>query len=143
MEQKITITASSGLDKEAINRMVNEARDHEVEDRKRREEADNRNQLDSLIYQTEKLVKENRERIPVSDLNAVETELENSKKALESGDSETIKKAIESLTHASHKMAEAMYQQQAGPGPEATQQQPHDAGSTAEGDIIDAEYEEQ
>ncbi|HHW97392.1 molecular chaperone DnaK [Myxococcota bacterium] len=142
-EQKITITASSGLDKEAINRMVNEARDHEVEDRKRREEADNRNQLDSLIYQTEKLVKENRERIPVSDLNAVETELENSKKALESGDSETIKKAIESLTHASHKMAEAMYQQQAGPGPEATQQQPHDAGSTAEGDIIDAEYEEQ
>lgn len=142
-EQKITITASSGLDKEAINRMVNEARDHEVEDRKRREEADNRNQLDSLIYQTEKLVKENRERIPVSDLNAVETELENSKKALESGDSETIKKAIESLTHASHKMAEAMYQQQAGPGPEATQQQPHDADSTAEGDIIDAEYEEQ
>ncbi|HOS62745.1 MAG TPA: molecular chaperone DnaK [Myxococcota bacterium] len=142
-EQKITITASSGLDKEAINRMVNEARDHEVEDRKRREEADNRNQLDSLIYQTEKLVKENRERIPVSDLNAVETELENSKKALESGDSETIKKAIESLTHASHKMAEAMYQQQAGPGPEATQQQPLDAGSTAEGDIIDAEYEEQ
>ncbi len=73
----------------------------------------------------------------------METELENSKKALESGDSETIKKAIESLTHASHKMAEAMYQQQAGPGPEATQQQPHDAGSTAEGDIIDAEYEEQ
>ena len=135
--------------------MVDEARDHETEDKKRREEAENRNRLDSLVYQTEKLVKENRERIPVADLNAVEGEIQKAKDALAKGDNDAIKKASEDLTHASHKMAEAMYQQ-SGPGAQ-TGQEPQGgngagdgtsrssgtSGAHASGDVIDAEYEEQ
>ncbi len=153
-EQKITVTASSGLDEGAIKRMVEEARDHEAEDKKRREEAESRNRLDSLVYQTEKLVKENRERIPVADLNAVEGEIQKAKDALAKGDIDAIKKATDDLTHASHKMAEAMYQQ-SGPGAQAGQDsqggngagdgtsQSGNPGAHAGGDVIDAEYEEQ
>jgi molecular chaperone DnaK len=149
-EQKITVTASSGLDEGQIKRMVEEAREHETEDKKRREEAENRNRLDSLVYQTEKLVKENRERIPVADLNAVEAEIATAKDALAKGDNDAIKKAFDDLTHVSHKMAEAMYQQSA-PGATApgagggngTGETAQAAGAHADGDVIDAEYEEQ
>jgi molecular chaperone DnaK len=152
-EQKITVTSSSGLDEKQIKQMVEDAREHELEDKKRREEADNRNKLDNMVYQTEKLVRENRERIPVADLNTVENEIGKSKEILEKGDPDGVKAALESLTAASHKMAEAMYQQAgAGAAPggdapgsngggDAPEPGPR-AGGNGGGDVIDAEYEE-
>lgn len=143
-EQKITVTASSGLNDSDIDRMVDEARQHEADDKQRRQEAEARNQLDNLVYQTEKLVKENRERIPVSDLSVVEGEIEKAKAALQSGDFEGIKTATESLTQASHKMAETMYQQASSsgspnPGQDGEPETP--SNGKVDGDVIDAEFE--
>jgi molecular chaperone DnaK len=153
-EQKIQMVASSGLDENEIKKMVDEARSHESEDKKRREEVEQRNKLDTLVYQTEKLIKENREKIPVVDLNAVESEVEKSKEVLKGTDTDAVRASLESLTAASHKMAEAMYRQtggaaggpegaaggeggpQAGPGA-----QPGSAGAKKDGDVIDAEFE--
>jgi len=148
-EQKITVTASSGLDDGEIDRMVDEAKQHEVDDKKKREEVDSRNQLDGLVYQTEKLVNDNKEKIPVAELNAVETAITSAKEVLAKDDPEAVKGALEELTKASHGLAEAMYKQAEGqPGPEGA-----DAGGPApdaesestpgnDGDVIDAEFEE-
>ncbi|MBM4398072.1 MAG: molecular chaperone DnaK, partial [Deltaproteobacteria bacterium] len=154
-EQKIQVKASSGLDESDINRMVEEARSHESEDKRKREEAEQRNHLDNLIYQTEKLVRENRDRIPVAELNAVEGELGRAKESLNSGDIARIKKGLDDLTQVSHRMAEAMYKQaggtqgggdgQQGGGGEpgaAAPQGGGNGGKKPDGDVIDAEYEE-
>ncbi|MBL6975405.1 MAG: molecular chaperone DnaK [Deltaproteobacteria bacterium] len=148
-EQKITVTASSGLEDGDIDRMVDEAKQHEVDDKKKREEVDNRNQLDGMVYQTEKLVNDNKEKIPVAELNAVESAITSAKEVLAKDDPEAVKGALEELTKASHGLAEAMYKQAEGqPGPEGA-----DAGGPApdaeaestpgnDGDVIDAEFEE-
>jgi len=139
-EQKITVTASSGLSDSDIKRMVEDAARNEAEDHKRREEVEARNKLDTMVYQTEKLIKENRDKIPVGELNEVERELEKAKEALKNNDQAAIARAVDDVMAASHKMAEKMYQaasSQPGsaPGSESTSGAP-------EGEVIDAEIEE-
>ena len=146
-EQKITITASSGLDESDIEKMVREAKENEADDKKKRKEIELRNELDSMIYNTEKLLKEHRDKLAEAELKGVENALDDAKKALESGDMERIERAKENLTTANHSLAEAMYKAAGGTpgGPE----QPGGGASAGNGqqnkggdDVIDAEFEE-
>jgi len=142
-EQKITITASSGLSSEEIDKMVKDAEQHAEDDKKRREEVEVRNQADALIYNTEKILKENRDKLPESEVKNIEDAIQAAKDATQSGDTAAIRAKMEELNKASHRLAEAMYQ--------ATQQQPgepsdHQPGQGPPpgggGDVVDAEFEE-
>jgi molecular chaperone DnaK len=150
-DQKITITSSSGLSKEEVERMAKDAEAHSEEDKKRREEIDSRNQLDSLVYSVEKMLREHGDKISGSERGDVENALADAKKALEGGDKAAMDRARETLTSASHKLAEAMYRAaqpaggQAGaqPGPGAGAATPPPGGNgeaKKEGGVIDAEY---
>ncbi len=136
-EQKIQITASSGLSEEEIQRMVREAEQHAEEDRRRREEAELRNRLDSLVYSTEKLLSENKEKLPSAQVTETEEALKEAKRALEEGRKEVMERAHERLTRASHRLAEEIYRHAgaaASQGAQATTPPP------AEGEVVDAEY---
>ncbi|MEW5900575.1 MAG: molecular chaperone DnaK [Acidobacteriota bacterium] len=145
-QQAITITGHSGLDEKEINRMVKDAEAHAGEDKRRREVVDAKNQADQLIYSLEKLLRENKERIPESEAERIRSEIENTKRAMESEDLNQIRSATEALSRASHKLTETMYQQagqqQAGAGQGFHQSGPS-AGSSArtggEEEVIDAE----
>jgi molecular chaperone DnaK len=144
-EQKITITSSSGLNKDDVDKMVRDAESHSDDDKKKKEEIELRNRADSMIYNTEKLLKENREKLPEADMKNAEAAIEACKKAVESGNRSEIEAKLEELTRASHKMAEAMYKGAGAgsdsgtqPGPE---QPPPPSGDASEG-VIDAEYED-
>ncbi len=137
-EQKITITASSGLAKEEIERMVKEAEAHAAEDRRRREEAEARNRADNLIYQAEKILRENRDKIGESDARTVEAAIEECKRAMEQGGLERINSAIENLTRASHRLAEVMYQRSSAAQSEARSGE--EPKEKKEEEVIDAEY---
>lgn len=146
-EQKITITASSGLDESEIDRMVSEAESHADEDKKKKAEIEARNRADNLVYSTEKILKENRDKISDSDAQSIEAALEETRKAMEGSDVDQINQAIEKLTAASHKLAELMYQsaqgaaQAGGPGAEAgPQAESQETGQEQEDEVIDAEY---
>ena len=145
-EQKITITSSSGLSKEEIDRMTKEAEAHADEDKRRREEVEARNQLDSLVYNTDKMLKENREKVSSSDAEAVEAALGEARKALEGSDIGAMNSARDRLTSATHKLAEAMYksassQPGGGAGAESAPPPPPGGnGQAKEGEVIDAEY---
>src|SRR5271169_2124183 len=108
-EQKITITASTGLSKDEAEKMRREAEAHAEEDKKSLHEIEARNRADNLVYQTEKLIRENREKLAESDIHAAEQAIEETKKAIGEGGAERINAAAESLTRASHHIAEAMY----------------------------------
>ncbi|HLC03281.1 MAG TPA: molecular chaperone DnaK, partial [Anaerolineales bacterium] len=110
-EQKITITASSGLIKDEIDRMVKDAERYADEDKTRREEIEARNQLDSLCYQTEKMLNENREKLPIAELGNLEAAIAAGKEALKSEEVTKQREALDQLTKASHKLAELLYQQ--------------------------------
>ena len=142
-EQNITITASSGLSKDEIENMTREAEAHSEEDRKYKEEVEARNQADNLVYNTEKLLKENRDKVPESDLATIESALENCRKAIDEGGAERINSAVEELTQATHKLADVLYKQ-AAPQADTPPSTPGDpSGETAaEGEVIDAEVEE-
>jgi len=119
-QQAITITGHSGLDEKEINRMVKDAEANAAEDKKRRETIDAKNHADQLVYSLEKLLRENKEKIPAEEADRVQKEIENTKKAIESDDLENISKAAENLVKVSHKLTELMYQQagqQTGAGP--------------------------
>jgi len=120
-EQKITITASSGLSKEEIDRMCRDAEMHAAEDAKRREEVETRNQAENLCYQVEKLLKENAEKIPAEKKAPVEKAVEELKGALKGGSVEQIKAKQEALNQAMSAVTEGLYAQQPGgqPGGEA------------------------
>jgi molecular chaperone DnaK len=146
-EQKITITASSGLNDDEIKTMVKDAEMHAEEDRKKKEEVETRNQADSLIYQTEKVLKENRDKLSESDIRTVEDALKDTKAAVESANVAAIKEKMEILTTASHRMAEAMYKTQS--QQQGAQQPPpgSETGSSGDGgrrddDVVDAEFED-
>jgi molecular chaperone DnaK len=145
-EQQITITASSGLNKEEVERMVKDSERFADEDKKRRAEIDVRNQVDSLVYSTEKMLNENRDKIPVADLKPIEDAVADAKKALEDGNPDRIKQTMEQLTRASHKLAETMYRQAGAKGapPEGgTAEEPRPSGEGgAQGDVVDAEFED-
>ena len=145
-EQAITITASSGLNKDDIDKMVKEAERHSEEDKKRRADIETRNQADTLVYNTEKMLNENREKIPVSDIKPIEDALAEAKEALKSEDMDKIRRAVETLTKASHRLAEVMYKQakekQATAEPGDGGQSQAKPGGAAEGDVVDAEFED-
>jgi molecular chaperone DnaK len=144
-EQKITITSSSGLAEEEIKEMVEEGEAHAEEDRRKREEIEARNRADNLVYNTEKILTDNRDKISDDDAKAIEDALADTKKAIEGDDVEAINKAIENLTQASHRLAEVMYQTAQPGGQEATPEDPQSAPEGSEqgqpdDEVIDAEY---
>jgi molecular chaperone DnaK len=139
-EQKITITSSSGLSKDEVEKMARDAESNAADDRKKKDEIESRNRADALSYQVEKMLKEHRDKISDSDAKEVEAALADMKKALAEGGSDAINTATDKLTQASHKLAEAMYKTQstssngaAGqPGPQ-TEEKPKD-------NVVDAEF---
>lgn len=138
-EQKITITSSSGLSKDEIEKMVNEAKFHEAEDKKLREAIDKKNRLDGLIFDIEKTLKENKEKLNESDVKATEEALEKAKAALteHANNPEELQKATDELLQASHKVAEILYKQtESSTQSEAKPEEPQDQ------DPIDTEINE-
>jgi molecular chaperone DnaK len=140
-EQQITITATSGLNKDEVDRMMREAESHAEEDKQRKDEVETRNHADQAVYAAEKMLKEMGEKVGASDKLAIEAAVADVKKVLEQNDAAAIKSALERLTQAQHKMAEELYKQ-AGSGGEPSAGQPGAAGGgagPAQGDVIDAE----
>jgi len=137
-EQKITITASSGLNKDEVDRMMREAESHADEDKRRKEEVETRNTADQAVYGAEKMLKEMGDKIPASDRQAVETAMAEVKGAIEKNDAPAIKSALERLTAAQHKLAESLYKQ-AAPGAGTTDDAQSGGGDAPKGDVIDAE----
>ena len=143
-EQRITITASSGLGADEINQMVGDAESHAEEDGKAKEAAEGRNQADGLVYQVDKTLAENRDKLDAEEIAKVEAALKSTREALEGEDSDLIKAEAEKLTQASHKLAEEIYRKAsatAGGAPDSTPAG-EAAGGAGDGDVIDAEYVE-
>jgi len=154
-EQKITITASTGLSKEEAEKMRNEAESHADEDRRKLAEVEARNTLDSRVYQMEKLIRENREKLQEADVKPVEEAIEKAKSALAGGALEAMQTAAKDLETVSHKVAEVLYRASAAAGAAGAAGQGAPGGTTAggpqgeaggagekkgEGEVIDAEY---
>jgi molecular chaperone DnaK len=146
-DQKITITSSSGLSKEEVERMAREAEAHSAEDKERREQIEAKNQLDSLIYGMEKMLREQGDKISGSERGDVENAIADARKALDSNDKQQMDQARERLTQASHKLAEQMYkaaQPQSGPGPRPAASAGASTTSygqaTKDDGVVDAEY---
>ena len=140
-EQKITITSSSGLGKDEIDNMVKDAEAHAEDDKKKTEEIEARNRADSLIYQTEKLLSEQKDKLSEEDVKSAEAAIADCKKAVEDGDADRINSAVEALTQASHKIAESMYSQPGATSTDgASSGAESDGGEPADDDVIDAEY---
>lgn len=150
-EQAIKITAKSGLSEDEINRMVQEAEVHAEEDQKRKEAITQRNNLDSLVYQTEKLVKDSKDKFSEDDLKPLNAAIENSKKVLENqaASVDELKKSLDELTQASHAFSAKLYEQQkagggATDGAGAAGAEASSEGPKASGDeeVIDADYKD-
>jgi molecular chaperone DnaK len=146
-QQNITITASSGLTKDEIDRMMKEAEAHSAEDSKRKQEIEIRNQADSFVYSTERTLAEHGAKLPEEERKAIDAALGEAKEALKGEDYERIKRAQEALTTASHKLAEVMYReaqagQQGGPRSDAAGSAESRPGGPKEGDVVDAEFED-
>ena len=144
-EQSIKITASSGLTEDEIKHMVKDAEAHAAEDHQRKEVVEARNQLDSLIYSTEKSLKEYGGEVEAGVKENIEAALQKAKQAMESQEAQTIRSAVDELTRSSHKLAEAMYakasQKAASTGQESTSQAAEEGGKKKE-DVVDADFEE-
>ncbi|MBE3134840.1 MAG: molecular chaperone DnaK, partial [Acidobacteria bacterium] len=145
-EQKITITASSGLSKDEVNRMMREAESHAEEDKKRRELVDVRNQADGLAYSVEKTLNENREKLPAGDAGKIDAAIEALRKTLQGEDAAATRKAMDDLQRVSHSMADVLYKQaqartadSAGPQPGAAPGGPGAGNAPGAGEVIDAE----
>jgi molecular chaperone DnaK len=135
----ITITASSGLSNQEIDQMKKHAELHIEEDKRRREEVEEKNQTDNMIYQTEKLLQEHRDKIPADDAKQIEVAIDAAKKALKESDIQAVRNARDVLQKASYRLAEFMYQQ-ASPGSSTGGGHPAGGGGGAKGDdVIDAE----
>jgi molecular chaperone DnaK len=150
-EQKITITASSGLSKEEIDKMMRDAESHSAEDQRKRDEIEARNRLDALVYQMEKTVSDSRDKLDASVVSEVETAITDAKKASTDGGVDEMNNAFNALQTASHKLAEALYKQQSSGGGTTDEQASaagaSGSGSTSQGtsaggddNVIDAEY---
>ena len=144
-EQSIKITASSGLSKDEINRLIREAETHADEDKKKKELVEARNHADALIYSTEKSLKDLGEKVDAETRRKVEDAIGPLKQAMEGEDSGEIRRLSDELTQASHKLAEAMYQQAsagAGGGEGGPQPGPGGQAGAADDDVVDADFEE-
>lgn len=137
-EQKVTITSSSGLSKEEVEKMVNDAKAHEATDRQQRETIEKRNRLDGAIHDIEKTLNENKDKLSAEDVSATTTAIEAAKKELQehANDGEKLEAATQELIKASHKVAEILYKQQAGQPTEGTEQKGSEEGT------VEAEIEE-
>jgi len=141
-EQKITITSSSGLSKDEVDKMAKEAEAHAADDRKAKDQIEARNRADSMIYNIEKTLKENRDKVSADEAKNIETAIEETKAAMTGNDADKLNAATDKLTAASHKLAEAMYK--------ASSQTPPTGGDGAQGsgpkqekpkdDVVDAEF---
>jgi molecular chaperone DnaK len=149
-EQKITITASSGLAKDEVERMMREAESHSDEDKKRREEIELRNRADQAVYGAERMIKDAGEKLAAADRQAIESAMEAVRKAMESSDAAAIQRGLDQLTSAQHKAAESLYQQQSagagagsapggGDGGAGSAQGAGSASGSQQGEVIDAE----
>jgi molecular chaperone DnaK len=140
-EQKITVTASTNLNKQDIDRMVQESRQHEAEDKKRRELIEARNNADSFVYQTEKALRDLGDKVPANDRTNIETKISDLKSAAQTDDADRIKKTTEEVQNAFYALSQMLYGQQGQPG----QPQPDAAGPSTppppsdNGDVIDGE----
>lgn len=147
-EQSIRITASTGLSEDDIQKMVHDSETHAEEDRKRKQEIEQRNQLDNIIYTTEKTLNENRDKLSAEDIRTVEDLLNPAKEAIKSGDADRIKKAADDLTKASHQLAETLYKKtsqatsQGAPGQDGGPQHEAQQGGKRDDDVVDAEFED-
>jgi molecular chaperone DnaK len=151
-EQKIAITASSGLSKEEVDRMMKDAEAHSEEDKKRREEIETRNRADQAVYGAEKMLQESGDKLPASEKAAIESAVESLKSAMSANDAAGMTRAMDALTQAQHKAAEALYRTAGAPGSAGPQTAPDEgegaagAGGTASspgGEVIDAEVVEE
>jgi molecular chaperone DnaK len=147
-DQKITITANSGLNESDIQRMVKEAAEHEAEDKERRDQIERRNKLDSMCYTLEKTISENKEKLQGADIATLEGLIKEGRSAVEKQDDAQVKDVLERLEKEAHRLASVMYQGQGGPGAPGGNGA---AGGAApegekkgqkEGGVIDAEFEE-
>jgi molecular chaperone DnaK len=141
-EQQITITASSGLSKADVDRMIREAESNAADDARRRQEIELRNQTDSMLYQTERALAEHGARLDSSERAAVEQALNEAREAIRSEDAERIRRAQEALTRASQKLAEVAYRQSTGAGgPGGTNgSAAGGGGQPGQDDVVDAEF---
>jgi molecular chaperone DnaK len=146
-DQKITITANSGLNESDIQKMVADAAAHEAEDKERREQVERRNKLDNLCYTLEKTISENKEKLQASDISTLEGLIKDGRSAVEKQDDAAVKDTLEKLEKEAHRLASVMYQGAPGGGaPGAAGAEPEAGGEAAGGekkkDVIDAEFEE-
>jgi molecular chaperone DnaK len=144
-EQKIQITSSSGISDDEIENMVEQAKSHAADDEQKRNEIDTRNKLDALIYSTEKLVNESREKLPEAEAKTIDDAIGGAKKVLEEGSADEMEQALEQLTQASHQVAAVLYQSASAEGGDAAPGDDSAAGGDgasagADDDVIDAEY---
>jgi len=141
--QTITISGSSGLSKDEVDRMVKDAASHAAEDQTRRDLIDARNQADSLAYQVEKTVNESREKVPAGEVATLEAAIAEARRATESDDLAGIKRATEGLQQASHRLAELLYANQGSKGSSRSENsRDSHASNVREGEVVDAEYAE-
>jgi molecular chaperone DnaK len=146
-EQKITITASSGLSKDEVDRMMKEAESHAEDDKKQREEIEARNRADQAIYGAERMLKDAGDKLAASDKADIETAMADLRKAIDANDTAGMTSGMEKLTAAQHKAAEALYRTQAAPGgtpggeagTPGAENHPSGDGGAKDGDVIDAE----
>lgn len=146
-EQSIRITASTGLSEEEIKKMVKDSELNAEEDKKRKQEIEQKNQLDNIVYTTEKTLNENKDKMSADDIRSIEDALTPAKDALKSGNSDQIKKAIDDLTKASHKLAEMLYKKSSqttspGDGSPGQEQSGAQANQKSDDDVVDAEFED-
>jgi molecular chaperone DnaK len=145
-EQKITISGSSGLSKDDVSRLVKEAESHASEDQARRDLIDARNQADSLAYQVEKTINENRDRVPAADASRIESAVAEARRAAQGEDLTAIRTAVDQLQRASHGLAEQLYRSgqdgQGGPSGQAQGGRNSRSSDVKEGEVVDAEYAE-
>jgi molecular chaperone DnaK len=141
-EQKITITSSSGLAKDEVEKMARDAEGHAADDRKLRDTIEARNRADAMVYNVEKTLKEHRSKVGEAEAKEIEAALEETKKAMADNDPARINSAVDRLTTASHKLAEAMYKTAGQPGAQqAPPEQPGGGdGKKGKDDVVDAEF---
>jgi molecular chaperone DnaK len=145
-QQAITITSSSGLNEKEIDKMVKDAEKFHEDDQRKKEAIENRNKLDQLSYALEKVVKENKEKIPAEMVSEVEAAVKRAKEAVEKGDNQKILDETENINKLSSKLSTEMYktagaQKEPQPGPDAGKSPDGDAAAS-EGEVIDAEFED-
>jgi len=144
-EQKITITSSSGLSKDEVDKMAREAESNAADDRKAKEQIEARNRADAMVYNVEKTLKEHRDKISDADAKNIEASIEEVKRAINDGEPDKLNAATDKLTQASHKLAEAMYKASSASGdgaqPGSTQGSgPSSGGEKPKEDVVDAEF---